>query len=386
MEEVEAKFLTALPERYQLSASTFSLPVSITAEGLNQLIAQQVALTEKLIFTLNNVLITATLEETMTQLRLTGESLLEIWYSLAVPLPETTATQSSPDWVSALSFLSPASLVACDYSGAVTVFADCQPVSTTALHSFPIKCVAVAQDRGFIATGGKDGSLKVSVFARGDWELKAEGKLKSVEALAWNPTGTMVAAGLFCGEVHIASINTEETAMLTKASKRQKLSAFGLRTQRLNVPHSDCLSSLHWPELGILYTASHDHSVIVWDVASESAVFSYTAPRSIQAFDVSERLVACGFENGEIKVVDERSAHTVASLVSQEFVRVLKWRNHALISGHESGEMKVWDVRANAPLESGKKHSDKILAIASAGDIIATGGADCEVQFHRFQS
>jgi len=387
MEEVEAKFLTDLPVPFRIPSSSYSLPTSLTPAGLQQLVSQQTGQTQPLIFTLHNTLLTGPLQEHMTQLHLSAETLLEIWYSLALPMPQTTASISCPDWVSGCEFWGEDEVVATDYAGNLMVCRDGQIVFTEALHPYPIKALAVTGERGgLIGTGGKDGTLKISGYSGGELELKAEGKLGSIEVLAWNPSGAMVASGQYSGEVHISSINFEETAMLTKASKRQKLHGFSLHTQHLSLPHTDSITGLLWPELEILYTAAQDHSVVVWDISREAAVFTYTAPRAIQSLAVAGKMLACGLENGQIKIVDERTSQTIATLVSTAWIRTLKWHKNCLLSGDEAGDLKIWDMRTTSPLESENKHSDKILALASSGDLAVTGGADCCLQFHSFQN
>lgn len=386
MEEVEAKFQTDLPVPFRIPSSSYSLPISTTPTGLQQLVSQQTGQSQPLIFTLNNTLLTGSLQEHMTQLHLSAETLLEIWYSLALPMPQTTSSIPCPDWISGCEFVGEGEVAVTDYAGNLMICRDAEIVLTEALHPYPIKALAVTGERGgLIGTGGKDGTLKVSGYTQGEFELKAEGKLGSIEVLAWSPSGAMIAAGLFSGEVHISSINLEESAMLTKASKRQKLHGFSLHSQHLSLPHSDSLTGLLWPELEILYTSAQDHSVVVWDISREAGVFTYTAPRAIQSFAVAGKMIACGLENGLIKVVDERSSQVIATLTSASWIRTLKWHNNCLLSGDEAGDLKIWDIRTTSPLATERKHSDKILALASQGNLSVTGGADCSLQFHSFQ-
>lgn len=386
MEEVEARLVTDLPDMYRIPASTYSLPTDITPAGLQQLVSQQTGQAQPLIFTLNNTLLTTSLHDHMVALSLSPESLLEIWYSLALPMPSTTASIPSPDWISACEFLPNGQVIATDYAGNITLTTHQNVVFSETVHPYPIKAMAVTKERGgLVATGGKDGTIKITVFNEDEIELKAEGKVSSIESIAWNPSGSMLASGQFNGQIHISTINFDETAMITKASKRQKLHGFSLHSQRINIPHTDCVTGVRWPELDVVYTASMDHSAVAWDVSRETAVFTYTAPRGIQSFDVMGKLVACGLENGVIKVVDERSHQTVSTLTSSSWVRCLQWHNNCLLTGSESGELNIWDIRATSALSTEQKHTDKLLALSANEDWVVTGGADCCLQFHRFK-
>ncbi|KAL6521744.1 hypothetical protein OROGR_018313 [Orobanche gracilis] len=98
------------------------------------------------------------------------------------------------------------------------------------------------------------------------------------------------------------------------------------------VGHTQCASSVVWPERGTVYSASWDHSIRRWDVETRKNLLSMYCGKVISCIDIggeSSALIAAGGYDSVIRIWDPRTpgelfwCHVQKMNVAE--MRMLRW-------------------------------------------------------------
>ncbi|GIQ79700.1 hypothetical protein KIPB_000380 [Kipferlia bialata] len=107
---VRVRFVTDLPEEFQVDDTVFDLPVSSSPELLSQLINSSLDMEDAarpFDFRSGSRILKTTLGALLLSLDLSSEAELELHYSLHVLPPELDAQARVSDWVGAVSAIGP---------------------------------------------------------------------------------------------------------------------------------------------------------------------------------------------------------------------------------------------------------------------------------------
>ncbi|WZZ38383.1 hypothetical protein YC2023_034642 [Brassica napus] len=190
------------------------------------------------------------------------------------------------------------------------------------------------------------------------------------------------------------------------------------------VGHTQCVSSVVWPEHDVIYSCSWDHSVRRWDVEtgkdSLNLVCLLTLPllshefrrtpdplklnlfysgKALNTVDVGgegSALVAAGGSDPILRVWDPRkpgewihkntrtSAPVFQFASHSSWISACKWHTSSwfhLLSASYDGKIMLWDLRTAWPLSIIETHKDKVLcADWWKGDSVVSGGADSNLR------
>ena len=277
------------------------------------------------------------------------------------------------------------------------------------------------KDVSVLVTASKDNSLKGWFVSRGD-EAEEEladglnltqvfefvGHTGAIESLAASPGSCRFCSGGWDQVIRIWSTDVEDLTGARMNLKEQKLrakddddgfeQAVGLEqveTASLE-GHTQCISSVCWPEENLICSSSWDSTVKCWDVAKGKLVSNLIRESAIFCLDCSRQSahsgglnLAFGGTDGHVSVWDPRE-----SLRDNKMASVKLFKSHKSVVADVSwspsspfhfascdyqGLVKVWDVRSAMPLHSLSIHEDKALCLEWFSNKIASGGADCKV-------
>jgi hypothetical protein len=151
--------------------------------------------------------------------------------------------------------------------------------------------------------------------------------------------------------------------------------------------HTDSVTAMTATDDGLLYSASLDGTVQVWEINTAQPVALIEAPAAINAMALSPDAtrIALALVSGDVVLVDTDGAlQDTFSLHGGAATSVAFSPDGTLLaSGGEDGEVFVWDIsddEAAPKLLAG--HDDAIGAVAFSpdGTLIATSGADRSIR------
>ncbi|KAJ8572172.1 hypothetical protein K7X08_008683 [Anisodus acutangulus] len=148
------------------------------------------------------------------------------------------------------------------------------------------------------------------------------------------------------------------------------------------VGHTQCVSSVVWPQDETIYSASWDHSIIRWDVEMGKNSLNLYCNKVINCLDVGgegSALTAAGGSDPILRIWDPRKP----VLINSFCISACKWREKSrfhLVSSSYDGKVMLWDLRTAWPLAVIDTHKDKILcANWWKGESVISGGADSKL-------
>lgn len=163
-----------------------------------------------------------------------------------------------------------------------------QPVARIVLPQ-KMLCVALAPRGEFVATGTDDGRLYVWDVASGALLASFEAHYRAIRVLRFAPDGAALASGADDGRVCVWSVPS--LLRRTDLAGGQAPTAYATLAD-----HTLPIADLHWghgpfPHAAALWTASHDASVKLWDVATRRLLSTFALPAGVSriAVDPLER-------------------------------------------------------------------------------------------------
>ncbi|WP_405892816.1 hypothetical protein OG272_06470 [Streptomyces sp. NBC_00104] len=192
------------------------------------------------------------------------------------------------------------------------------------------------------------------------------GHTESVEAVAFDPDGRTLATA---GADHSVKLWDTATEQL-------------LRTLR---GHTDAVTAVAFsPDGRTLATAGADHSVKLWNTATgrETATLTgHTGPVNAVTFSPDGRTLATGGSDGTTRLWNTSTRRTAATLTGHDrAVRAVMWSpdgRRAATAGAD-GTVRVWDVASRRTTAVLTGHTDAVgaLAFSPDGRTLASGGDD----------
>ncbi|KAK4378238.1 hypothetical protein RND71_000100 [Anisodus tanguticus] len=148
------------------------------------------------------------------------------------------------------------------------------------------------------------------------------------------------------------------------------------------VGHTQCVSSVVWPQDETIYSASWDHSIIRWDVEMGKNSLNLYCNKVINCLHVGgegSALIAAGGSDPILRIWDPRKP----VLINSSWISDCKWHEKSwfhLVSSSYDGKVMLWDLRTAWPLAVIDTHKDKILcANWWKGESVISGGADSKL-------
>lgn len=413
---VQVRFVTKLKPPFKAPTTSIALPSNLTRMGLSAVVNNLLQSgnddwkPEPFDFLIDGELVRMSLEDFLLAKGISAEKTLEIEYIKAVAPRKEEDPSLHDDWVSAVDGSNPFIVTGC-YDGLGRIW-KAAGVCTHVLegHNGSITSVGVVKSNNnendtnmVVATGSKDRTVKLWKF---DTELQEEnlklssfrtlrGHTASVQTLASHPNGNMICSGSWDCRINLWQTESNEGDIVSikkrkKGNKEEESQSEGEAVSTL-VGHTQCVSSVVWPEYGTIYSASWDHSIRRWDVETGKDTINMYCGKVVNCIDIggeSSALIAGGCSDPTLRIWDPRKPGTLAPSFQfsshTSWITACKWHKSSwfhLLSSSYDGKVMLWDLRTAWPLAIIDSHEDKVLcADWWKGDSVVSGGADSKLR------
>lgn len=336
--QVRVRFVTS-HEEYRISDAPFVIPARLGRAGLSAVVNQLLALEEAVgfDFQIGEHLLRSPLYKFILLHRLSTEDTITVHYFVASRTESAGQSEEQPAWISCINTSTSLSIAGC-YDGKLRIFdrTSLAVLQEVAAHEEPINAVAVwdnGEGNALIASASKDNT--VGVWSTGGVQLaRLVGHGSAVESVThWRShagTQTLLSAdwagSILAWEVTAAAANADTEEKKSKKRKTSSSTSSEAFTPSEVRPlfsikaHASSVSALHASAAeGKGYSSSWDHSVKVWDLSRQDAVFTINTSKVVTDMDLR-----CNSHGGGDAGADS-------------------W--HAIATSHPDGRVRLWDER-----------------------------------------
>ncbi|XP_073057709.1 ribosome biogenesis protein WDR12 homolog isoform X1 [Primulina eburnea] len=417
--QVQVRFLTKLKPPYKVPPASISIPANLARFGLSALLNNLLQAgnvdweAEPFDFLIDGELVRMSLEEFLLAKGISAEKILEIEYIKAIVPKREEEPCLHDDWVSSVDGSSYGYILTGCYDGFGRIWRTggiCTHV--LAGHSGPVTSVCILKPKAaenigdqIVATASKDKALRLWKFVLEDSLDKPKnvrafkilrGHTAAVQSIAAKPSGEMVCSGSWDCTINLWNANASQIeGNMVSLKKRKKntedeeLQSEGEALSTL-VGHTQCVSSVVWPQHETVYSASWDHSIRRWDVETGKDNLSMSCGKVINCLDIGgegSTLIAAGGSDPILRIWDPRKPGTLSPIFQfsshNSWISSCKWHEKSLfhlVSASYDGKVMLWDLRTAWPLAVIDSHKDKVFcADWWKNDAVISGGADSKL-------
>lgn len=221
-------------------------------------------------------------------------------------------------------------------------------------HAVP--SVAYAQDKRFLLTGSRDGSIRMWDRVKAEVVKRWYPHQRYVTRMRVSPDGQWV---LSYGGDHLLTETSLETGKPCLNWER----------------HMAEVTAVGWtPDGARAVTGSADRTVRVWDVGAWKTVMEIQSPGDeVHALAVSPdgTQAALGCKDATVRVMDLRSGnllHTLCGHAGYVHAVVFLGAGDRLLSAADDGCVRLWDVAAETQVRAMEGHLGGVMALAARPD------------------
>ncbi|AED92176.1 Ribosome biogenesis protein WDR12 [Arabidopsis thaliana] len=414
---LHVKFVTKLDSPFKVPVNSVAIPSNVTRLGLSSIVNSIIESenpewkTEPFDFLIDGELIRMSLEEFLLAKGISAERTLEIEYIRAVTPRKEEEPSLHDDWVSAVNGSSPRFILTGCYDGLGRVWSSAGSCSHILEgHSGAISSVALVNSNDAetvtVATASKDRTLRLFKFDPAEsvdstTKVRAykilRGHKASVQSVSAQKSGNMVCSSSWDCTINLWNTNESTSEGESVSVKKRKGNNQAEESQSEGeavtslVGHTQCVSSVVWPEHDVIYSSSWDHSVRRWDVETGKDSLNLFCGKALNTVDVggeSSALIAAGGSDPILRVWDPRKPGTSAPVFQfsshSSWISACKWHKSSwfhLLSASYDGKIMLWDLRTAWPLSVIDTHNDKVLSADWwKGESVVSGGADSNLR------
>ncbi|KAL5739201.1 hypothetical protein ACOSP7_028122 [Xanthoceras sorbifolium] len=416
LRRVQVRFVTKLKAPLKVPNTSIAIPSNLTRFGLSSVVNNLLQSvnpewkSEPFDFLINGELVRMSLEQFLLAKGISAEKVLEIEYIKAVVPQKEEEPCLHDDWVSAVDGSSPGFILTGSYDSLGRVW-KAAGLCTHILegHSGAVSSISFLKSDGMknvtVATASKDQTLRL-------WKLDVEelisnpkkiraykilrGHKASVQSIAAHASGDMICSGSWDCTLNLWRTNESGGEGDQVSTKKRKVNNQANESQLEGeavstlVGHTQCVSSVVWPQHETIYSASWDHSVRRWDVETGKDVSDIFCGKVLNCIDVGgegSALIAAGGSDPILRIWDPRKPGTSAPVFQfashSSWISACKWHDNSwfhLISASYDGKVMLWDLRTAWPLAVIDSHKDKVLcADWWRSDSVISGGVDSKL-------
>ncbi|KAL2335449.1 hypothetical protein Fmac_016662 [Flemingia macrophylla] len=408
---LQVRFVTKLDAPFKVPAAAIAIPTDLSRFGLSSLVNALLQSNnadfepEPFDFLIDGEFVRMSLEQFLLAKGISAERILEIEYIRAVTPRKEEDPSLHDDWVSAVDGSSSRFFMTGCYDGLGRVWIGAG-LCTHILegHSDAITSVCIINPEGMetvtVATASKDQTLRL-------WKLNTEepvnhpmrvgaykilrGHKSSVQSVAAETSGEMVCSASWDCTINLwqtSDFNAEDDLVSKKRKVGGQVEESQVEGEAFTtlVGHTQCVSSVVWPQREFIYSASWDHSIRRWDVETGKNLTDIV----LNCLDIggeASSLIAAGGSDPVLRIWDPRKPGTSAPVFQfashTSWVSACKWHDSSsfhLLSSSYDGKVMLWDLRTAWPLSIIESHSDKVLSADWwKSDSVISGGADSKL-------
>eukprot|EP00842_Homolaphlyctis_polyrhiza_P004839 jgi/Hompol1/5356/HPOL_001471-RA len=396
--------------KYAVTDTPILIPTQLRRYGLSEIVNHLLALSSPVPFDfiIDGKILKTSLQQYIDANNISTESILRVEFVEASLPPKKTAVLKQDDWISSIQIHRSLPLILTGgYDTVSRIWSKSGTcIQTLSVHTAPIKCVAwihnPSQEGSFVLSGSQDQTIaafKVSEDgSEGSLAYQCTSHSGAVEALAVSEDAAFFASASWDETVRIWTTSVEDLDIVeeTKSSKkRQKLA-----TQKMvkkpevildgHVGAVTCVAFGPGGSNATVYSGGMDHSVRMWDVASQSGVSTMNCEKAVNCLSASKEsgLILTGHSDNAVRLWDPRSKDGLAAKMKytahKNWVSCVAWSPSSgfnFASGSYDSTVKVWDVRGTNPAYSLQGADDdlKVLGLDWAGQLLVSVGEDTKM-------
>ncbi|KAF9626718.1 hypothetical protein IFM89_038892 [Coptis chinensis] len=398
--QVQVRFITKLKSPLKIPSTSIAIPSKSTRLDLSTIVNDFIksgnnSHWERLPFDflIDGELVRMELEHFLLAKGISAEKILEVEYiKAAVPRKQEDPCLHD-DWVSAVNGSNPRFIFTGSYDSFARVWKS-DGLCTHVLegHKDAITSVSLVNSKGVesdtslhIATASKDRTVRL-------WKFDAEehynqprkitaykvlkGHTAAVHSVVSHPSGDMVCSGSWDSTINLWRTNDSEAEGDLASIKKRKVGTDAKESQLEGeavstfVGHTQCVSSVVWPECEDIYSASWDHSIRRWDIETGKDTLNVFTGKVLNCVDVGgegSSLIAAGGSDPVLRIWDPRRPGNVAPTFQfsshSSWIMACKWHKKSwfhLLSASYDGKVMLWDLRTAWPLAVIDSHKDKV--------------------------
>ena len=233
-------------------------------------------------------------------------------------------------------------------------------------HTDYVYSVAFSPERKLLASGGRDGAIKLWEVSTGKLLNTLGGYTHSILSVAFSADGKWLASG-----------NWDKTIKLWEVSTGKLLNTLE--------GHGDPVQSVAFsPDGNVLASGSADNTIKLWEVSTGKLLNTLEGHDNTilsVAFSADSKLLASGSADNTIKLWEVSTGkllNTLEGHANTIWSVAFSPDGNVLASGSWDKTIKLWEVSTGKLLNTFEGHTDSVLSVVFSpdGNVLASGSRD----------
>ncbi len=242
-------------------------------------------------------------------------------------------------------------------------------------HRDEVTSVSFSRNGVILASGSRDGTVKLWDIATKENIATLEGHRSGVTSVAFSSDGITLASGSYDRTIKLWDVGTRENIATL-------------------VEHTNFVTSVVFsPDGQILASGSWDETVRLWDVATKENIAAFRGYNSTiysVVFSIDGTILASGSRDGTVKLWDIATKENIATYRHIDISGINQWISSIAFSpdgaifavGLNRNAVKLWEVATGINIATLEEHKDWVYSVAFSpvGTTLASGSDDGTVR------